>query len=114
MKTKTSHIEHFTLAVTAVAGIAFLALAWNSKDGIAVAVRASYFTYSALFVVGALAYYTKPRIGSAILIVALLSAPVVAALVGFPVWVSRIENRLNCWLNHFGRDCLCPVPQFPG
>lgn len=92
--------EHFTLAVTAVAGIAFLALAWNSKDGISVAVRASYVTYGILFVVGTLAYYTKPRIGSATLIVALLSAPVVAALVGFPVWVngsaaSRIGSILG-------------------
>ena len=89
MKAETSPmIEHFTLAVTAAAGITALALAWNSKDGISVAVRASYFTYGILFVVGALAYYTKPRIGSAILIFTLLSAPAVAALVGFPAWVN--------------------------
>jgi predicted PurR-regulated permease PerM len=90
MKAKISQnmVEHFTLGVTAVAGIIFLALAWKSQDGLAVAVRASYFAYGILFVVGALAYYTRPRIGSAILIVSLLSMPIVAALVGFPVWVN--------------------------
>lgn len=89
MRAKESHIvEHFTLGLTAVAGIMALALAWQSQDGLAVAVRASYFAYGILFVAGALAYYTTPRIGSAILTVSLLSAPVVAALVGFPVWVN--------------------------
>lgn len=87
--TRPQMIEHFTLAMTAVAGITLLALAWKSKDGISVAVRASYFTYGILCVVGALAYYTKPRIGSAILIVTFLSSPVVSALFGFPAWVNK-------------------------
>jgi hypothetical protein len=84
---KPQVIENLTLTVTAVAGIMALALAWNSQDGTIAALRVSYLIYGILFVAGSLAYYTEPRLGSAVLIVALLSAPIVAAMVGFPVWV---------------------------
>jgi uncharacterized membrane protein len=89
MKAKTSQIiEHFQLGLIVAAGSVALVLAWRSQSGLAVAVRACYVVYGILFLVGALAYYTKPRIGSAILIVSLLSSIVVAPLVGFPVWVN--------------------------
>jgi predicted PurR-regulated permease PerM len=89
MKTKTSQIiEHCQLGLILATGIVAFVLAWRSQDGLAVAVRACYVAYGILFLVGALAYYTKPRIGSAILIASLLSSVVVAPLVGFPAWVN--------------------------
>ena len=88
MKTNsTKIIAHGTLGLIAAAGSIALVLAWRAPDGITVAVRSCYAAYGILFLVGSFAYYTKPRMGSVILIVSLLSSIVVAPLVGFPAWI---------------------------
>lgn len=87
MKAKKSIII-FQLGLIVFAGIVALALAWRSQDSLAVSVRVCYAAYGISFLIGSVAYYAKPCIGSTILIVSLLSLIVTAPLVGFPVWTN--------------------------
>ena len=87
MKTKASLINHFVIGVTVTAGIVALVQAWFGPDTASNIVRACYVAYGGLFVIGSVAYYTKPRIGAAILVISLLSLICVAPLAGFPVWI---------------------------
>jgi hypothetical protein len=75
MKTDTSRIAgHFQTGLVAAAGLLALASAWWPQAELPATIRACYFVYGILFLVGAVA--------------SLLSLIAVAPLAGFPLWVN--------------------------
>jgi hypothetical protein len=94
-------ISFFVIGLTVCAGIVSLFQAWFGQDTLPHTVRVSYAVYGCLFLIGSAAYFIKPRLGAAILVVSLLSMIGVAPLVGFPVWIeastaSRIGMITGC------------------
>lgn len=86
MKTQAPFITHFSIGLIVIAGIIALWLGLTSPDTLTPSHRMCYVAYGVLFLIGGITYYIRPLIGSAILVVSLLSMIAVAPLADLPVW----------------------------
>lgn len=86
---KVTIIEHFQIILIAAAGIFCLVGVVDSEGGLSAVVRVAYLLYGMAFLVGAVAYYAKPRFGALVLLVSLLSLVLAGPLLEFPQWTSN-------------------------
>ena len=82
---KASLLEHFQMILIVAAGLIALGLA-GSRGSEPNMVRVAHALYGLVFLVGAAAYYLRPRLGAILLIVSLTSLVLAAPLLNLPGW----------------------------
>lgn len=77
----------FQVILCAITGVAALLQAWRPEAGTPGVATMGHGIIGGLLLIGCALLYFKPKLGSAILVVTVLSIPVMAALAGgYPVW----------------------------
>ncbi len=77
----------FEVTICAITGVTALILAWRPEAGTPGVATMGHGILGGLLLIGCALLYFKPKLGSAILVVTVLSIPVMAALAGgFPAW----------------------------